>query len=113
MAKKSIEKRLKPDYHILIEFPDGKKISKSNLLISQLFNIYFINLDKNLSVKKYSIHDADSIMNKYDELFKNCKVKIQYTDSWGHRWKGKEAWPRREKFINYLKERILNYETYC
>lgn len=102
-------KRFTPIYHISIEFPDGKKLSKTNIGLQVLFNTYFINLDKNLSGKNYSLSDAESIMNKYDKLFENCKILIQYTDSWGHRWKGKSAWPKRQKFIDYIKERILNY----
>ena len=79
--------------------------------MSQLFEIYFINLDKNLQSKKYSVNEALEILNKYKEIYKDCEVLIQYSDSWGHIWKGKCAWPREDKFIEYIKERIVNYDT--
>lgn len=109
--KKVVNKREQSAYHINITFPGGKFIQKTDLSLDGLFNTYFINLNNNLAGKNYTINDAESVMEKYDNLFKDCKITIQYVDTWGHRWKGKCAWPRREKFINYLKERIMNYET--
>lgn len=111
MSKKVVQKREQASYDLQITFPDNKVLKKTNLSLYQLFENYFINLNNNLKNSNYSIKDAESIMNKYDELFKNCKVLIQYVDSWGHRWKGKVAWPKKDKFIEYLKERIINYET--
>lgn len=108
---KLVEKRIPACYHISITFPNGKVLTKIDIPLYKLFEIYFINLNKNLEGKNYTIKDAEEIMQKYETMFQNCKVIIQYTDSWGHRWKGKSAWPKREKFINYLRERILNYET--
>jgi hypothetical protein len=99
-----LDKRETPAYAISITFPDGKKLVKTNLTLSGLFDNYFINLDSNLDSGKFL--DAESIYNKYQELFNKCKVNIQFTDSWGHRWKGKTAWPRKEKFINYLTEKL-------
>lgn len=108
---KSVNKRVQSCYHISITFPDNKVISKTEIPLYKLLEVYFINLDNNLKGKGYKIDDAEELMQKYEKLFENCKVIIQYTDSWGHRWKGKCAWPKREKFINYLKERIVNYGT--
>lgn len=70
------QKRFSPLYHISITFPDGKKLSKSNVNLSTLFDTYFINLDKNIKGKNYSTNDAESIMDKYSKLFENCKVVI-------------------------------------
>lgn len=106
-----VQKRIQGYYDISITFPDNKKLVKTGLSLYKLLDTYFINLDKNLSNNKYSISDAENIYNKYQELFKNCKVVIQYVDSWEHRWKGHCAWPKKDKFIEHLKERILNYEN--
>ena len=103
-----VNKRESPSYAISIKFPDGRLISKTKLYLSQLFNIYFINLDKNLKSKFYTLEDSENIYNKYKELYKDCKIIIQYSDSWGHIWKGDCAWPKKDKFIEYIKERIVN-----
>ena len=39
---------------------------------------------------------------------KGIKVQINYIDSWGHTWKGKVAWPKESKFIEYLNNRLKN-----
>ena len=108
MAKGTVikEKRSKPSYAIGILMPGGVKIVKTNLLLEELFDVYFQKLDTNLAAKEYTVDDAFLIYDKYEELYKKCKVSIQYKDSWDHVWKGKCAWPRKEKFIEYLKEKI-------
>ena len=93
-----------PIWQIGILFPDGRKISKPKCGLYELFGTYFIGLDKYLK----SNLTAEELFNKYDETFKSkdIKVVIRYIDSWGHLWKGKCAWPRKEKFIEYLRERL-------
>ena len=91
-------------WQIGILFPDGKKISKPKCSLNEIFNTYFIGLDKYLD-KGLS---AEELLNKYKETFNNkgIKIAIQYVDSWGHTWKGKVAWPKQEKFIEYLNKKL-------
>lgn len=96
-----------PSYwQIGILFPDGKKISKPKCTLNELFNTYFLNLD-NL-ITKYN--SAEELYEKYKETYsnKNIKVQINYIDSWGHKWTGKVAWPKEDKFIKFLENRINN-----
>lgn len=108
MAKlvSKLDKRIKPTYQIGIVFPDGKRIVKSNLNLDQLFDAYFANLDNNLAKRDYSLEDAQEIYDKYKELYKSCKIQINYIDSWEHKWKN--SWPKEDKFINYIKEKIYD-----
>ena len=95
-------------WQIGILFPDGKKISKPKCSLNEIFNTYFIGLDRYLD-KGLS---AEELLNKYKETFNNkgIKIAIQYVDSWGHTWKGKVAWPKQEKFIEYLNKKLnANY----
>lgn len=91
-------------WQIGILFPDGKKISKPKCSLNEIFNTYFIGLDRYLD-KGLS---AEELLNKYKETFNNkgIKIAIQYVDSWGHTWKGKVAWPKQEKFIEYLNKKL-------
>ena len=103
---KSLTKR-EPVWQIGIALSEDKKISKPRCTLQELFNTYFIGLDKYLD-KNLS---AEELYDKYEQTFqsKNIKIVIRYIDSWGHTWKGKTAWPRKDKFINYLNERINDY----
>ncbi len=96
--------KVPPVWQIGILFPDGKKISKPRCTLNEIFNTYFIGLDKYIS-KGFT---AEELLNKYRDTFSNKEIKIQinYIDSWGHLWKGKVAWPRESKFIEYLNKRI-------
>lgn len=96
--------KVPPVWQIGILFPDGKKISKPRCTLNEIFNTYFIGLDKYIS-KGFT---AEELLNKYKDTFSNKEIKIQinYIDSWGHLWKGKVAWPRESKFIEYLNKRI-------
>jgi hypothetical protein len=98
--------KVQPVWQIGMLFPDGKKISKPRCTLNEIFNTYFINLDKYLN-KRLS---AEELLNKYKETFGkgNIKVQINYIDSWGHTWKGKVAWPRESKFIEYLNKKLSN-----
>jgi len=98
--------KVQPVWQIGMLFPDGKKISKPRCTLNEIFNTYFINLDKYLN-KGLS---AEELLNKYKETFEkgNIKVQINYIDSWGHTWKGKIAWPVQDKFIEYLNKRLNN-----
>ena len=91
-------------WQIGILFPDGKKISKPKCTLNEVFNTYFIGLDKYLN-KDFS---AEELLNKYKETFNNkgIKIAIHYIDSWGHVWKGKVAWPKEDKFIEYLNKKL-------
>lgn len=93
-----------PYWQIGILFPDGKKISKPNCSLEEVFSTYFIQLDRYLN-KGFS---SEELLEKYENTFKNkgFKIVIRYIDSWGHTWKDKSGWPKREKFINYLKQKL-------
>lgn len=97
-------KRIIAYYQIGILFPDGKKIVKPRCTLEEVFENYFINLDKYLGKGL----TAEELLNKYKETFNknNIKVQINYIDSWGHKWTGKCAWPRESKFIDYLNKRL-------
>jgi len=96
--------KVPPIWQIGILFPDGKKISKPKCTLSEIFETYFIGLDKYLS-KGFT---PEELLNKYKETFesKGIKIAIHYIDSWSHIWKGKVAWPRESKFIEYLNKRL-------
>lgn len=93
-----------PIWQIGILFPDGKKISKPKCTLNDLFDTYFIGLDKYLN-KGYS---AEQLLELYKKTYTNKEIKvvIHYIDSWGHKWTGKVAWPREIKFIEYLNKRL-------
>ena len=96
--------KVPPVWQIGILFPDGKKIAKPRCTLNEIFENYFIGLDKYLN-KGFTSED---LLNKYKETFesKGIKVQINYIDSWGHTWKGKVAWPRESKFIEYLNKKL-------
>ena len=96
--------KVQPIWQIGILFPDGKKVSKPKCTLNDIFDTYFIGLDKYLS-KGFT---AEELLNKYKETFesKGIKIQINYIDSWSHIWKGKVAWPRENKFIEYLNKRL-------
>lgn len=96
--------KVQPVWQIGILFPDGKKISKPKCTLNEIFNTYFMGLDKYLS-KGYN---AEQLLELYHKTYynKGIKIVIQYIDSWGHTWKGKVAWPRESKFIEYLNKRL-------
>lgn len=96
--------KVPPVWQIGIQFPDGRKISKPKCTLNELFNTYFIGLEKNIK----SGLTPEELVDKYETTFesKNIKVVIRYIDSWGHTWKGKVAWPRKSKFIEYLNKRL-------
>ena len=100
----SLPTKIPPVYQIGILFPDGKKISKPKCTLNELLNTYFLNLEKYLS-KGYT---AEQLLELYQKTYqdKDIKVVIRYVDSWGHLWKGKVAWPRECRFIDYLNKRI-------
>ena len=93
-----------PIWQIGILFPDGRKISKLKCTLNDLFETYFIGLEKYLNSKL----SAEELLEKYKNTFesKGIKVVIHYIDSWGHTWKGKCAWPKESKFIEFLNNRL-------
>jgi len=98
--------KVTPIWQIGILFPDGKKISKPKCTLNELFDTYFIGLDKYIS-KGYT---PEQLLELYQKTYynKGIRVQINYIDSWGHTWKGKVAWPREDKFIEYLNKRLNN-----
>ena len=96
--------KVPPVWQIGMLFPDGKKISKVKCTLNELMETYFIGLDKYIS-KGYS---PEQLLELYSKTYynKGIKVQINYIDSWGHLWKGKIAWPRESKFIEFLDKRI-------
>ena len=98
--------KIPPVWQIGILFPDGKKIAKPKCTLNEILETYFIGLDKYIN-KGIAPED---LLNKYKETFesKGIKVQINYIDSYGHKWTGKCAWPRENKFIEYLEKRLSN-----
>ena len=99
-----IPTKVPPVWQIGILFPDGKKIAKPKCTLNEIFETYFMSLDK-YSSKGYS---PEQLLELYQKTYynKGIKVQINYIDSWGHLWKGKVAWPRESKFIEYLNKRL-------
>lgn len=102
----SLPTKVQPIWQIGILFPDGRKISKPKCTLNDLFETYFIGLDKYLNKNL----TAEKLLEKYKNTFetKGVKVQINYIDSWSHIWKGKVAWPKEDRFIEYLNKRINN-----
>ena len=98
--------KVPPIWQIGILFPDGKKIAKPKCTLNEIFETYFMNLDK-YSSKGYS---PEQLLELYQKTYynKGIKVQINYIDSWNHRWSGKLAWPKKEWFIEYLNNRLNN-----
>ena len=96
--------KVQPIWQIAILFPDGRKISKPKCTLNDIFDTYFINLDKYIN----NGYDANQLLELYQKTYynKGIKVQIAYIDSWSHRWTGKVAWPREDKFIEFLNKRI-------
>ena len=96
--------KVQPVWQIGMLFPNGQKIAKPRCTLNEIFETYFLNLDKYVG-KNIT---AEDLLNKYKDTFesKGIKVQINYIDSWGHIWKGKIAWPRESKFIEYLNNRL-------
>ena len=103
-SKIIIPTKVPPVWQIGILFPNGKKIAKPKCTLNEIFETYFMSLDK-YSSKGYS---PEQLLELYQKTYynKGIKVQINYIDSWGHLWKGKVAWPRESKFIEYLNKRL-------
>ena len=97
--------KVQPVWQIGMLFPNGQKITKPRCTLNEIFNTYFINLDKYID-KGYN---SEQLLELYQKTYynKGIKVQINYIDSWGHTWKGKVAWPKESKFIDYLNN-IIN-----
>ena len=96
--------KVQPIWQIGILFPDGKKISKPKCTLNEIFLTYFMGLDKYLN----SGLNAEELLQKYKNTFssKGIKIQINYIDSWSHLWRGKVAWPKEEKFIEFLNSKL-------
>ena len=96
--------KIQPYWQIGILFPNGKKIAKPKCSINEIFETYFIGLDKYLDAG----FTAEELLDKYKTTFKekNIKVVIRYRDSWDHLWKGDPAWPKTSEFIDYLNRKL-------
>lgn len=96
--------KVQPVWQIGMLFPNGQKITKPRCTLNEIFNTYFINLDKYID-KGYN---SEQLLELYQKTYynKGIKVQINYIDSWSHTWKGKVAWPKESKFIEYLNNRI-------
>ena len=96
--------KVPPIWQIGILFPDGRKVSKPKCTLNEIFETYFIGLDKYINSKL----TPQELLDKYKSTFesKGIKIAIHYIDSWGHTWKGKCAWPREYKFIEFLEKRL-------
>lgn len=105
MPAKKVEKRIPAYWQIGIIFPNGQKIIKQRCLLEEVFETYFLQLEKYLN-KNLS---AEELFQKYKDTYsKGFKVQINYIDSWGHKWVGKHAWPKERLFIEYLNKKINN-----
>ena len=87
--------KVTPVWQIGIIFPNGNKIMKPKCTLNEIFLTYFLDLEKHLN-KGYS---PEQLL----ELYKKT-----YIDSWGHKWTGKVAWPKEDKFIEFLNKKINN-----
>lgn len=87
-----------PGYFILYF---GGKCVGSRLTLEDLLPKYFINLEKNLD----SSTDLEQLLKKYEITWKT-KGKIEYIDSWGHRW---EQGPSKSKLLDYLVKAQTTY----
>ena len=98
------KKRSQTYYQIGLLFPDGKKIVKKQCSLNEVFETYFLKLENYLD-KNYT---PEQLFELYENTYKNkgVKVQINFIDSWEHKWTGKCAWPRKEKFLNYLENEI-------
>lgn len=96
--------KVPPVWQIGILFPDGKKISKPRCTLNEILETYFLGLDKYIS-KGFT---PEQLLELYKKTYssKGIKVQINYIDSWSHLWKGKIAWPKESKFIEYLNKRM-------
>ena len=72
-------------------------------------------LDEHRITKLYHFTDRDNLESiiKNGGLYswgdcedKGIKIQINFQDSWGYIWRGKEAWPKDAKFIDYLNKRL-------
>lgn len=102
----NIPVKITPIWQIGILFPDGRKLAKPKCTLNELFDTYFMNLDRYLD-RGYS---PEQLLELYQKTYynKGIKVQINYIDSYGHLWKGKTAWPKESKFIEFLEKRIVN-----
>ena len=62
-----IPTKVQPIWQIGILFPDGKKISKPKCTLNDLFDTYFIGLDKYLNNNL----TAEELLNKYKDTIKS------------------------------------------
>lgn len=105
MPAKKVEKRIPAYWQIGIIFPNGQKIIKQRCLLEEVFETYFLQLEKYLNKNL----TAEELFQKYKDTYsKGFKVQINYIDSWGHKWVGKHAWPKENLFIEYLNKKINN-----
>ena len=98
-------------FNIRILGPDGKVRGKNGMDKTQVFDFYFVNLDKNIEKlrEKYGNIDstfAQTILNNYKAIYTKYELKYQYVDSYGHLWEGKCAKPSDKWALEYLKKKI-------
>ena len=105
-TKKGIDIKRPASWAIGLLFPDGKKIVKSRCTLNDLMDTYFLNLNRYLDKGLNSQKLLELYKKTYDS--KGVKVAIRYIDSWGHKWEGKVAWPKENKFIEYLDSKLEN-----
>ena len=107
-----IEVKRTPGYfNIKILGPDGKVRGKSGMDKTQAFDFYFVGLDKNLNSLKEKFGNIDetfaqSILDKYKQIYSKYKFKNQYIDSYGHLWEGEVASLPDKWALEYLKKKI-------
>ena len=64
--------KVQPIWQIGILFPDGKKISKLKCTLNEIFETYFIGLDKYIS-KGYT---PEQLLELYQKTYSNKGIKI-------------------------------------
>ena len=69
----------------------------SPLTKEEFLDKYFINLDKNLNKDT----DLNKLIKQYESVWKK-KGKIQYVDSWGHKW---DQGPSNKVMLSYLEKK--------
>jgi hypothetical protein len=114
MAKKvAVTKKVKAKrhlgYYILkIKSPDGKAFGKTDLNTESWCDLYFINLENLLMKNKdtLTLDSAETILDKYNQIYTKYKAFSTYVDSWDNKWHGKLGMVSEKKRLEYLKDKI-------
>lgn len=97
-------------WSIQIKSPDGKLRGKLKTTENGWLEVYFFNLDKIIASNHPTKEKAPEILEKYINIYKNYKIASKYEDTWGNIWKGKCSFPDKDRMLNYIINKIKEYE---